>query len=61
MTDTQKTFYNKSEILNDVAKRKIEEILKNGNDAVIRRKGNGIQVLEDSKKIKYDTSVIGRK
>lgn len=61
MTDTQKTLYNKSEILNDVAKRKIEEILKNGNDAVIRRKGNGIQVLEDSKKIKYDTSVIGRK
>lgn len=33
----------------------IKEILKNGNDAVIRRKGSGVVVLEDKKSIKYCT------
>lgn len=31
----------------------IKEILKNGNDAVVRRKGSGVVVLEDKKSIKY--------
>lgn len=31
----------------------IKEILKNGNDAVVRRKGNGVVVLEEKKTIKY--------
>lgn len=31
----------------------IREILKNGNDAVIRRKGAGVIVLEEKKTIKY--------
>lgn len=31
----------------------IKEILKNGNDAVVRRKGNSVVVLEEKKTIKY--------
>ena len=31
----------------------VKEILKNGNDAIIRRKGSGVVVLEEKKTIKY--------
>ena len=31
----------------------IKDILKNGNDAVVRRKGSGVVVLEEKKVIKY--------
>ena len=31
----------------------VEEILKRGNDAVIRRKGDGVIVLEEKRKIVY--------
>lgn len=31
----------------------IKDILKNGNDAVVRRKGTGVVVLEEKKTIKY--------
>lgn len=34
----------------------IEAILKRGNDAVIRRKGNTVVVLEEKRKIVYDPS-----
>ena len=33
----------------------IEAILKRGNDAEVRRKGDGVIVLEVQKKIKYQT------
>lgn len=33
----------------------IEAILKRGNNAEIRRKGNGVVVLEIQKKIKYQS------
>lgn len=33
----------------------IEEILKRGNDAVVRRKGDGVIVLEEKRTIKYST------
>ena len=35
----------------------IEAILKRGNNAEVRRKGNGVIVLEVQKKIKYQTPV----
>ena len=35
----------------------IEAILKRGNDAEVRRKGDGVIVLEVQKKIKYQTPV----
>lgn len=31
----------------------IKSILQNGNDAVVRRKGSGVVVLEEKKTIKY--------
>lgn len=31
----------------------IKEILRRGNDAVIRKKGDGVVVLEDKKTIRY--------
>lgn len=31
----------------------IREILKNGNDAIVRRKGAGVVVMEEKKTIKY--------
>lgn len=37
------------------AVKAIEEIIKKGNDAVVRRKGDGYIVLEDKKTIKYST------
>jgi len=38
----------------------IEQILREGNDVIIRRKRDGVVILEDRKKIKYDTCEIGR-
>ena len=35
----------------------IEAITKRGNDAEVRRKGDGVIVLEVQKKIKYQSSV----
>ena len=35
----------------------IEAILKRGNNAEVRRKGDGVVVLEVQKKIKYQSSV----
>ena len=35
----------------------IEAILKRGNNAEVRRKGDGVIVLEVQKKIKYQSSV----
>ena len=61
LTNTEKMRYNKDEILDSNVTKAINDILRNGNDAVIRRKGNGIIVLEDSRTTKLDTTVIGRK
>ena len=61
MTNNEKMRYNKDELLDSNVTKAIKDILSNGNDAVIRRKGNGIIVLEDSRTTKLDTSVIGRK
>lgn len=33
----------------------VEAILQRGNDAVIRKKGDGVIVLEDKKTIRYST------
>ena len=41
----------------DEAMQAIEAILKRGNDAEIRRKGDGVIVLEVQKKIKYQSPV----
>lgn len=61
MTNNAKMGYNEDVILDSNVAKAISDILNNGNDAIIRKKGNGIVVLEDSRKIKHDTSVIGRK
>lgn len=61
MTNNAKMGYNEDVILDSNVAKAISDILNNGNDAIIRKKGNGIIVLEDSRKIKHDTSVIGRK
>lgn len=37
------------------AVKAIEDIIKKGNDAVVKRKGDGYIVLEDKKTIKYST------
>ena len=41
--------------MDDKTIKAIEEIIKRGNDAEIRRKGNGYIVLEVKKTIKYTT------
>jgi hypothetical protein len=41
--------------MNDDIMRTVEAILKRGNDAEIRRKGDGYIVLEVKKTIKYST------
>lgn len=41
--------------MNDDIMRTVEAILKRGNDAEIRRKGDGYIVLEAKKTIKYST------
>lgn len=40
-------------MLNQSAIKVIEDILARGNDAQIKRKGNGVIVLEIERKIKY--------
>lgn len=42
--------------LDDSAKAAVEAILKRGNDAIIRRKGDGVIVLEEKRKTVYDPS-----
>lgn len=37
------------------ADKAIEEIIKKGNDAVVKKKGDGYIVMEDKKTIKYRT------
>lgn len=45
--------------INSSAVKIINEILHRGNDVVIRRKKDGFIILEESKKIQYDASLIG--
>ena len=45
--------------INEEAILVIQAILKRGNDVLIRRKKDGIVILEESKKIQYDASLIG--
>ncbi len=47
--------------INEDAILVIQAILKRGNDVLIRRKKDGIVILEESKKIQYDASLIGGK
>ena len=42
--------------LDDNAKAAVEAILKRGNDAIVRRKGNGVIILEEKRKTVYDPS-----
>lgn len=44
---------NRKNVLSDKAKEAIQEIIKRGNDAEIRKKGDGYIVLEVKKTIKY--------
>lgn len=46
--------------MDDETIRAIEAIIKRGNDAEIRRKGDGYIVLEVKKTIKHSSRVIGR-
>lgn len=43
--------------LDDKVKEAVEAILQRGNDAVIRRKGDGVIVLEEKRKIIYNPSL----
>ncbi|MDO4409348.1 MAG: hypothetical protein Q4C16_10495 [Eubacteriales bacterium] len=43
-------------IIDDNVKAAIEAILKRGNDAIIRRKGDTVIVLEEKRKIVYSPS-----
>ena len=47
--------------MDDKTIQAVEAIIKRGNDAEIRRKGDGYVVLEVKKTIKYDSCVIGRR
>ena len=42
--------------LDDSARLAVEAILKRGNDAIIRRKGDRVIVLEEKRKTVYDPS-----
>ena len=42
--------------LDDNAIAAVKAIIKRGNDAIIRRKGNGVIVLEEKRKTVYDPS-----
>lgn len=42
--------------LDDNAKAAVEAIIKRGNDAIVRRKGNGVIILEEKRKTVYDPS-----
>ena len=41
--------------MTDKTIKAIEAILERGNDAVVRRKGDGVIVLEEKRTIKYST------
>ena len=41
--------------MDEKAIQAIMAILRRGNDAVVRKKGDGVIVLEDKKTIKYST------
>jgi hypothetical protein len=43
-------------ITDDKVKAAVEAVLKRGNDAIIRRKGDSIIVLEEKRKIVYSPS-----
>lgn len=43
--------------IDDNAKEAIEAILKRGNDAIVRRKGACVIVLEEKRKIVYNPSL----
>ena len=43
--------------LDDKVKEAVEAILRRGNDAVIRRKGDGVIVLEEKRKIVYNPAL----
>ena len=42
--------------VDDNAKAAIEAIIKRGNDAIVRRKGNSVVVIEEKRKTVYDPS-----
>lgn len=42
--------------LNDSAKEAIEAILKRGNNAIVRRKGDDVVVMEEKRKTVYNPS-----
>lgn len=46
-------------VLDDKAKAAIEQILKRGNDAKVKRFKNGVVVIEEKQEIKYRTNLIG--
>ena len=45
--------------IDDNVKTAVETILRRGNDAVIRKKGDGVVVLEEKRKIVYSPSPKG--
>lgn len=45
--------------IDESANKVIEAILKRGNDVVIRRKKDGIVILEEKKTIQYEACEIG--
>lgn len=45
----------------DKALKAISDILRRGNDAVIRKRKDGFIILEEQKKILYDPCGMGRK
>lgn len=45
--------------LDDQVKEAVEAILHRGNDAVIRRKGDGVIVMEEKRRIVYSPSPKG--
>lgn len=46
----------KAQFMDEKAWAAIKQILVKGNDAVIRKKGSGYIILEDTRTIKYQTS-----
>lgn len=42
-------------MMDEKAKKAVEEILKRGNDVEIRSKKDGIQIIEVSRKTRYST------
>lgn len=46
--------------LSDEALLAITEIINRGNSAVVRRRGNGVYVMEENRKIKYENASPNR-